>query len=100
MKHFIVEVLYKQPYETFGEAVALHRAYLDEGYKRGMILFSGPLVPRLGSIFVARAESAQELADFFEHDPYKTQGLADFRFIQFAPTRYHPALGEWFEEEP
>ena len=98
MKHFIVEVIYKVPLEKFGDAVAEHRAYLDEGYERGMILFSGPLVPRLGSIFVARAESAQELVDFFENDPYKTQGLADFRFIQFAPTRYLPALAEWFEE--
>jgi uncharacterized protein YciI len=99
MKHFIVEVVYQQPFETFGDAVAQHRAYLDEGYKRGMILFSGPLVPRLGSIFVARAESAQALADFFERDPYKTRGLADFRFIQFDPTRYHPMLRSWFEED-
>ncbi|MGB9693129.1 MAG: YciI family protein [Candidatus Sumerlaeaceae bacterium] len=98
MKHFIVEVIYKQPFENFGDAVAQHRAYLDKGYACGMILFSGPLVPRLGSIFVARAESAQELADFFENDPYRTRGLADFRFVQFDPTRYIPELTEWFEE--
>jgi len=98
MKHFIVEVIYKVPFERFGNAVAQHRAYLDKGYERGMILFSGPLVPRLGSVFVARAESAQELVDFFEHDPYKAAGLADFRFVQFDPTRYHPALAPWFEE--
>ncbi len=96
MKHFIVEVIYKQPLEKFGEAVAEHRAYLERGYKKGMILFSGPLVPRLGSIFVARAESAQALADFFENDPYRTQDLAEFRFIQFDPTRYQPLLSDWF----
>lgn len=98
MKHFIVEVIYRVPFEKFGDAVAEHRRYLERGYEKGMILFSGPQVPRLGSMLVARAESAQELADFFENDPYLTRGLAEFRFIQFDPTRYQPSLAGWFEE--
>jgi uncharacterized protein YciI len=99
MKHFIVEIIYKVPFEEFGDAVAAHRTYLSKGYELGMILFSGPQVPRLGGILVARAENAQQLVDFFEKDPYKIRGLADFRFIQFDPVRYQPCLSEWFDDD-
>lgn len=98
MKHFIVEIIYRKPFDTFGEVVGQHRMYLSRGFELGMILFSGPQVPRLGGILVARANSIQELAEFLEKDPYRIHGLADYRIVQFDPTRYHSALKEWFEE--
>jgi uncharacterized protein YciI len=98
MKHFVVEIVYNVPFEKFGNAVTEHRDYLTLGYEQGMILFSGPQVPRMGGMVVVRAESMQEVVDFFAKDPYKLHGLADHRVIQFDPVRFQPDLKEWMEE--
>ena len=63
MKHFVVEIIYKAPIDKIEEVLEKHREFLDEGYKKGMLLMSGPQVPRIGGIVIARAESMESLAE-------------------------------------
>jgi uncharacterized protein YciI len=95
MRHFVVTLTFLVPFESFGEAVARHRAFLDEGYSAGMLLMSGPRTPRTGGIVVARAESPEALRAFFARDPYKLEDLATHEFAEFSPVKSQPILAEW-----
>lgn len=95
MKHFIVELTYTVPVEELGEAITEHRAFLQLGYDRKWLLCSGPQVPRLGGMIVARAPTQEDLQQFFEQDPYKLKGLATYRFVEFEPVKYQPLFGDW-----
>ncbi|MFH1195802.1 MAG: YciI family protein [bacterium] len=95
MKHFIIEITYKIPIEQFENIVPEHRAFLQTGYDKKLLLFSGPQEPRVGGIVVARAESVEEIKSFFENDPYKLNGVADYRFIEFNPVKHQEFLSSW-----
>jgi len=54
MKHFIIEVTYTVPMEMIEQTVNEHRAFLQTGFDKGWLLASGPLVPRIGGMIIAR----------------------------------------------
>lgn len=93
MKHFVIEIQYTIPLEKLEEIVPAHRAFLDSGYRSGLLLCSGPQNPRVGGLVVARAESREAIEAFFAHDPYQLQGVATYRFVEFEPVKMQP----WFE---
>ena len=95
MRHFIVTLTFEVPFESFGDAVARHRAFLDGGYSSGLLLMSGPRAPRTGGIVLARAASMEELRAFFANDPYKLEGLATHDFVEFSPVKSQPFLADW-----
>jgi len=95
MKHFLVEINYLVPAETIGETVVEHRAFLQTGYDRGLLLISGPRVPRTGGVVIARAGSLQEIQEFFRDDPYQQKGLAAYTFTEFDPVKRQPFLEDW-----
>lgn len=99
MKHFLVQIHYTVPVESLGDAIRLHREFLQLGYDRGWLLMSGPRVPANGGIVIARAPSQQELEDFFADDPYKLSGLATHTFVEFNPVKHQPFLAEWITGE-
>lgn len=98
MKHFICEIVYKAPIEKIEETTLEHRAFLKTGYEKGFILFSGPQVPRIGGIVVAKGESMEAMAEFFANDPYQKKGLAEYRFIEFSPKNFQDFMKAWVEE--
>jgi uncharacterized protein YciI len=98
MKHFIINVTYTVPLEKIDESLSIHRNFLQEGYDRGLLLFSGPRNPRTGGIVAARANSLEEIEEFFEHDPYKTNNFAEYEYIEFNPVKFNPILKDWITE--
>ena len=97
-KHFIIEIIYRAPIERIEQTVDKHREFLQAGYDKGVILFSGPQVPKIGGIIVARAESMEKLADFFNDDPYQQEELAHYQFIEFVPVKYQDFMKDWVTE--
>ncbi|HEY1015327.1 MAG TPA: YciI family protein [Herpetosiphonaceae bacterium] len=95
MNHFLVEITYLVPLERIDELLPGHRAFLQEGYDRGLLLLSGPQNPRVGGIVVARAESFAELDSFFAGDPYRREGVAEYRFVEFSPVKFQPLVADW-----
>jgi uncharacterized protein YciI len=97
MKHFIVEIIYKVPFEEMQKVLPAHRIYLDEGYAKGLLLMSGPQNPKTGGIVVARAEDEKEIKDYFAKDPYHIEGVAEHRFIEFSPVKNNELVKNWIE---
>jgi uncharacterized protein YciI len=100
MRHFIVELTYTVPFEQLADALPAHRDYLNAGYERSWLLFSGPQLPKTGGIIVARAPSLEALQQFFLHDPFQTRGLATYRYIEFDPVRRQPFMEAWATQNP
>lgn len=96
MPHYIVEITYRAPLARIDETVTAHRAHLQTGYDQGMLLASGPQVPRSGGILVARAPSREALEAFIAKDPYQVQGLAEYRLIEFQPVKRQDWAADWF----
>lgn len=99
MKHFLVDIQYRIPAAEMVEITAQHRAFLQEGYRRGMLLCSGPKLPKIGGLVIARAESQKDLEAFFANDPYHLRGVADHVYVEFDPVFFQPFLKEWFSED-
>lgn len=99
MKHFIVEIIYRAPIEKIEETRPEHRKYLKIGYNKGILLMSGPQVPRIGGIVIARSESMEKIAEFFNNDPYSLKGYAEYRYTEFQPASRQDFLKDWIESE-
>lgn len=95
MKYFIVEITYLQPIEVISQTTPEHRVFLQGGYERGWLLASGPQVPKVGGVIIARAPSLEALKEFFAGDPYQVKGLGSYRFIEFEPVKRQPFMEEW-----
>ena len=95
MKHFLIEIKYVVPLEKIDEILPEHRIFLQTGYDKGLLLFSGPRNPRTGGMVAARAESDREIKSFFEKDPYKINNCAEYSFVEFDPVKRQPFLDGW-----
>jgi uncharacterized protein YciI len=97
MKHFIIEVTYTVSLDKIDEMLAEHRKFLQSGYDKGLLLFSGPRKPRSGGIIAARAETLENIKSFFENDPYNINSLATYEFFEFDPVKYQPFIEDWIK---
>lgn len=97
MKHFIVNITYKVPFEEVAKILPLHRAHLDDGYKSDMILMSGPLNPKTGGVVICRAEDIEIVKSFFKLDPYYLNNVAEYSFVEFEPVKYHSIIENWIK---
>lgn len=100
MKHFVINITYKVSLGLIDKNLEDHREFLEQGYEQGYLLCSGPQNPRIGGIIIARANSLDELRDFFSKDPYLISNLADYEFIEFHPVKYNKILTKWIDENP
>lgn len=95
MKHFVVEILFSVPFEKVEPVVPAHREFLQGGYDSGLLLMSGPQNPRIGGVLIARAESLEAVQAFVDKDPYKLNGVATYRFIEFNPVKRQAFMESW-----
>ncbi len=96
MQHYVVEITYCVPLARIEETVAAHRAHLQGGYEQGLLLASGPQIPREGGILLARAPSREALEEFLAKDPYSLQELVEYRLIEFQPVKHQNWAAAWF----
>jgi len=97
MTHFIISVTYKVPLTKIDEMLSDHRKFLQTGYDKGLLLFSGPRNPRTGGFIAARAESLEKIKEFFSNDPYKINDFASYEFMEFDPVKRQPFLEDWIK---
>lgn len=92
---FVITLTYLKPIEDIEAATVAHRAWLDQHVASGLILLAGPQVPRTGGIFIARGgQTRDELAATLADDPFLTQGLARYDFVEFNPGKRNPAFDD------
>ena len=92
MPFYVIDSIFTQPFDTFGNSVAAHRAYLQQGYDSGLLLCSGPKADRQGGILIANASDPDEITRFLAYEPYQQQGLAHYRLTPFDAVKQHPCL--------
>ncbi len=97
MKYFIINLQYTKPIAEVAEITPEHRAYLKINYDAGILLFSGPRVPRIGGVLFAKAEDASIIEKMIAADPFKTKGIAEYEIIEIAPVMWAEGLNKIFE---
>lgn len=95
MKYFLLEWIYTASLEEIEAATPQHRVYLQTGYDTGMLLLSGPQIPRTGGVIIMRAASREDAEAFAHADPYFTLKVAKARLVEFNPVKRQPFLEEW-----
>ena len=91
---FAVHSVYLKPVEIVDQFVTEHRTFLQTLYKRGIIICSGPQIPRTGGFILMNATSKDEALGFMENDPYVINGVAKYSVIEFEVKSY----AEGFEQ--
>ncbi|MBI9071290.1 MAG: hypothetical protein JEY94_06810 [Melioribacteraceae bacterium] len=98
MKHFVVEISYTVDFEKIKEVLDEHRSFLQIGYDKNMLLCSGPQEPLTGGIAIAKAESLEDIVEFFENDPYNKAGYTEYLYTEFNPVKFQDFMGNWVSE--
>jgi uncharacterized protein YciI len=80
---FIIELIYKADLAEIDERMSAHMVHLRKYYAAGNFLVSGRKIPRDGGIILAVGKDKQEIEEIVKQDPFCTQGLADWRIIEF-----------------
>lgn len=99
MKHFVVVITYKAPSEKITELRPIHREHLQKGYESGLLLMSGPQNPQIGGIAIARAESKEDVAEFFAEDTYNLEDAAVYNITEFTPVSRQDFMNNWIDGE-
>lgn len=86
---FIIEIIYKKSLEHIDNYLAEHRTFLDNGYRENYFVASGPKNPRTGGIIISQLKNRQQLEDILKQDPFRIHDVADYKIIEFSPTKYH-----------
>ncbi|WP_334089904.1 YciI family protein [Helicobacter typhlonius] len=95
---FVCLVHYTKPLEEVLQKLDEHRAYLKKGYDAGILLASGPRVPKDGGIIIGRFESKAAAQEFSKSDPYTLHNLARYEIFEFEPV-LHSTLLENFVQD-
>ena len=51
MPFYVIDSIFTQPFDTFGDTVAAHRAYLQQGYDSGLLLPAPVPRPTVRAVF-------------------------------------------------
>jgi len=89
MAVFAVSYIYAEAAEVLNELRPQHRAWLKELLDQGVLLASGPMVNQPQALLIFRADSAQELAELMDQDPFEQAGFISTRII----AEWNPVLG-------
>ena len=87
---------YRKSLEDILPVVDAHRAYLATWRDRGVLLASGPLVPRYGGALLVRVPEGEDVAAVLEElrdgDPFVKEGVAQYELLPWAPVLGKDAL--------
>lgn len=78
---YVIALLrYRRPLEEVLAFIEPHRAYLRSLEAQGILLASGPLVPRTGGALLLRIpnQDSKFLDQIRENDPFTKEGLAQY----------------------
>lgn len=92
----LIELIHKSAPSEIDKHLAEHRQFLQDNYDRGLLLVSGPKIPRDGGICIALTslDTAKEL---MQADPFWINDLATYRFVEFDAVQMHEAVRELCE---
>jgi uncharacterized protein YciI len=96
---FVIELIYKADLAAIDAHMAAHVRFLKRYYAAGHFLVSGRKVPRDGGIILAVGKSRRDIEAIVKEDPFYTNGLADFRIIEFRASQRATDIQAKIEKE-
>lgn len=98
VKMFLVDLVYKADISIVEKFTPEHRAWLDEQYKAGHFMFSGPKKPRTGGIIIAKMNSREDLQTLLANDPFAKNQVAEYHITEFIAMKTHGELQQFVEK--
>lgn len=90
----IVHLTYISPLTEVDKYLQAHREFLEYYYKQGLLLASGPTIPRTGGIIIALTQDLAMLETIFKSDPYYLADIAKYEFIVFTSVKHREEITE------
>ena len=87
----IIEISYKKSLSEVEKHLKEHINFLEHYYEKNIFIASGRKNPRDGGIILAHADKAT-LSETIKEDPFYQQGIAEYRLIEFEPSRHNAAF--------
>jgi uncharacterized protein YciI len=84
---FVLLSRYLKPLDEVDRHLADHRAFLEKHYAAHHLLTSGPQNPRTGGVIVTHDLTREQAEAMMAEDPFVREGIAEYEFIEFEPTR-------------
>lgn len=82
----IVLIHYKVSLDTVNAHTLAHRAYLAQLHEQGLLVASGPFVPRTGGALLLRVPDEATISSIIAKDPFHIEGVAEHEVRVWAPT--------------
>ena len=89
---FIVLLNYRKPLQEVDLHLQAHRQFLEEGYRKGYFIASGPQIPRTGGVILSCLSSKEELETLLKQDPFYCHNIASYSIIEFQIVKWHPTF--------
>lgn len=87
----VIILNYVVPIEDIDAHRPAHLAWLKQALADGRLLVAGRQVPLTGGMIIARGDRA-EVEEWAATDPFAIHGLAEYQFIEVAPSVIAPGL--------
>lgn len=97
MKYFIVEGMIKNADLSDDNIMKEHMAYTQKAMDNGSILISGLKEDMSGGIFVMKAKSLSDLEAYLNSEPFKVNGIQDYKVTEFAAHYFNEEIDKFFE---
>lgn len=91
MPTYAVTYVYNASDEHLEEIRPIHREWLSDRLTDGRLLASGPMVDSPTALLIWTADSAKNLAELLDQDPFDIAGIISERAIQ----EWNPVFGPW-----
>lgn len=90
----IAVLSYKKDLSEVENYLQAHRIYLDKYYSVGKFIASGAQTPRIGGVILMNA-SKEEAQVLIKEDPFFINGIAEYKLIEFSPSKYQPGFEQF-----
>jgi len=92
MNLYVIDLTYRADLAEADRLLEPHRVFLKQHYAAGVFLASGPKVPRVGGVILARGDSREAIERVVDLDPFKAEGVADYSITEFSPVMTAPGF--------
>lgn len=76
-----------------------HMTYTQKAMDKGLILMSGLKEDMSGGIFVMKEESIEKVEEYLAKEPFKVEGIQDYKVVEFSVHYFNGSPSEWFNEK-
>ena len=98
MKYYMVEGIILDAGKMDDAIMKEHMAYTQKAMDSGMIFLSGLKTDMSGGVFLMKAEKPEEIESYLAGEPFKRNGIQDYRWAEVDTHYIQPQPDQWFKK--